>query len=933
MKFTKIICIFFAVLFIVTAASGAVARQETRSSKIFNIFRQSLFRSEGRLDGERPLASIISRLLDLFRFPSIERDKIVNVEDPEEETEPEEEEPVEEKGVVKGNVSVVLEDSVVFLSDACVDFYLPSDLNNAVYTARSVDDGSYCMSDVDEGVYIVIASKEGYESKTCEVNIDSGIVEFLDFVLSEEEPVELDLDFGIRDVQVDEQTYGNSVSVEFILKNNGEESLTLSSLELGGSMSVKITKPDSEVLWYGTQGASSSSSSRVLGPSETHTKIVEIEDEGDAISRKGIYKIQGFYKSTEDLDINLISAESQFKIKTDKYAVDKINDFSLRLFKDLLSGEDFETTGVRSFVAETSFSPALLWLNLHMLQQGAAGYTYNELNDVLGIDVNDESYIASIKNIYEKYLHNQTSNNGVKINNAIWFDESLRDNISQSYLDTLKEEYNYDICGPSSNGNSKEWASIYHWVVDTTEGILPKIGFRCNANNRIFIGSTLYLNEEWETPFDSTVSKSFYYEDGQVFVTDISFMTGTFENLNYEETEDLQILDLPFSGDISILMMLPKQGYGLGNIAKYMSKETFADWQESFSKNKWSDSIFNIYIPITKLKRGVISGESGIREEAIIKNVMAENLKNMGINQAFSKQYADFSKIISSTSQDDNPYLKNVYQESFIQIDENGIEAAAYTKPTITKESSSASENEIPDQEKIIPRRLDNEYDANSAGDQNENAYKQDSPDTIIFDADHPFSFIIHDKKGTILHMGNAYGKTIITPLVLDLNSDGIKTSEVSDGALFDLNNDGKKDLTGWIAGKDDAFLALNLNHNGIIDNGGELFGDNTLLPDGEKASNGFEALAQYDKNKDQKIDNHDEIWFDLILWIDTDHNGISEQNELTHIKDSQVEEIHLEYNYLNKVDHGNLLRECSSFKNKDGSTGSIIDVWFKVIT
>ena len=229
----------------------------------------------------------------------------------------------------------------------------------------------------------------------------------------------------------------------------------------------------------------------------------------------------------------------------------------------------------------------------------------------------------------------------------------------------------------------------------------------------------------------------------------------------------------------------------------------------------------------------------------------------------------------------------------------------------------------------------DNEDNTDSAGYPDESTDNQDSPDTIVFNADHPFSFIIHDKQGTILYIGTVFGRwVIISPLVLDLKGDGIKTSDLSDGAQFDLNNDGKKDLTGWTTeGSDDAFLALDLNHNQIIDNGGELFGDNTLLKDGRKAKNGFEALAQYDTNKDQKIDQKDKIWTDLTLWLDTNHNGISEQNELTHIKDSQVEEIHLEYNYLNKVDHGNLLRECSSFKNKDGSTGSIIDVWFKVIT
>ena len=949
MKFTKIICIFFAVLFIVTAANNAVARQETRSLKIKDIFKSGFLKSECKLDGERPLASIISRILDLFRFPSIERNKIPDKpgEVPEEE-DPKEEEPIEEKGVVRGNVSVVLEDSAVFLSDACVDFYLTSDLNNAVYTARSADDGSYCISDVDEGFYIVTASKEGYKSKTCEVNVDSGIVEFVNFVLNKE--ISISLDFSIQNIQVDEQIYGNSVSVDFVLRNNGEESVTLNSLELGGSVYVKITRPDSEILWYGALKDSGSSSSRGLSPGETHNKVIEIKDENGDLSSRGIYIIKGFYKSTEELDIELSTAESQFEIKTDKNAVDSINDFSLKLFKDFLPGEDLQTDEpyiIRAAV-ETSFSPMLLLLSLHMLQQGAAGDTYDEITDVLGIDGKDENILNNIKNIYNQYFNPQNTTDEISINNAIWFDKSQTDIISQNYLDTLKEEYNYDVRCDNLIRYPKSINTFFDWVRATTNDMLPKTlpqRFFWYWEGHPYTTSSFYLDSEWEKPFGSTVSKNFYYEDGEGFVTDIPFMTGIFKNLNYKETEDLQVLDLACNGDISMLMMLPKQGYKIEDIAKYMNKETLAEWQKSFSTNTWGDSTFDISIPKTQLKRFAGDAkrkESGIPSEAIIREDMTENLKDMGMTQAFSKDYADFSKIISSTSEDDNIYLKNVYQDTFIKINEKGIEAAASTyifpisRDTYTlPDHDHLLDSDYESLKDTIPFSYDNEDGTSFAGNLDKNMEKQDSPDTIVFDADRPFSFIIHDKKGTILYMGTVFGQLIIiSPLTLDIKNDGIKTSELSDDSvLFDLNNDGKKDLTGWIAGKDDAFLALDLNHNGIIDNGGELFGDNTLLPDGEKASNGFEALTQYDTNKDLKIDQTDQVWSGLLLWIDANHNAVSEQEELTLIKDSKVEEIYLKYSYLNKLDHGNLLRECSSFKNKDGTVGSIIDVWFKVIT
>ena len=88
------------------------------------------------------------------------------------------------------------------------------------------------------------------------------------------------------------------------------------------------------------------------------------------------------------------------------------------------------------------------------------------------------------------------------------------------------------------------------------------------------------------------------------------------------------------------------------------------------------------------------------------------------------------------------------------------------------------------------------------------------------------------------------------SPIVVDLDGDGVETiSRKGNVNFFDLNNNGFLERTGWV-GADDGLLALDLNNNGIIDNGAELFGNNTRLPNGENAKNGFEALKQYDSNE-----------------------------------------------------------------------------------
>ena len=112
-------------------------------------------------------------------------------------------------------------------------------------------------------------------------------------------------------------------------------------------------------------------------------------------------------------------------------------------------------------------------------------------------------------------------------------------------------------------------------------------------------------------------------------------------------------------------------------------------------------------------------------------------------------------------------------------------------------------------------------------------------------------------------------------PLVIDLNNDGIKGTNLDYKINFDLDNNGFKEATSWID-NNDAFIAIDKNNNGTIDNGSELFGNKSISNNAyaytnPNAKNGFEALSEFDSNNDGIIDINDEKFANLnllVAWI-----------------------------------------------------------------
>lgn len=153
------------------------------------------------------------------------------------------------------------------------------------------------------------------------------------------------------------------------------------------------------------------------------------------------------------------------------------------------------------------------------------------------------------------------------------------------------------------------------------------------------------------------------------------------------------------------------------------------------------------------------------------------------------------------------------------------------------------------------------------------------------------------------------------TPLILSVTDGEYALTSAADGVRFDLDADGTREQLSWTAaGSDEAFLVLDRDQDGVVDDGRELFGDaSPQLPSAEP--NGFRALAVFDDpmnggNGDGWIDRRDPIFEHLALWLDGDHDGETDDGELRSLADGGVEAFHLDYRTTMRRDpHGNLFR------------------------
>lgn len=378
--------------------------------------------------------------------------------------------------------------------------------------------------------------------------------------------------------------------------------------------------------------------------------------------------------------------------------VEANNQFALDYYSQLKKDDD----------ENIFFSPFSISSALAMTYEGARGETAEEIQSVFYFPVDDSLMRTEYAAVFDE-LNKGDKKYELSTANALWAQEDYQ--FLDEYLNRVEEYYG----GKANNLDFKKdpegsRVTINDWVEDQTndkiKDLIPQGVI--NELTRLILTNAIYFKGEWVKQFNEEETKEEDFRISKNNFVRVPMMQRTDEDarFNYAENDKLQILEMPYSGEeLSMLILLPKND-DLRAIENLLSTPKLSEWKKDLENQR-----VDVYIPKFKFET---------------KYFMANDLKTMGMPTAFQWPGADFSGMDGKK----DLYIGEVIHQAFVEVNEEGTEAAAATA-VIMFEGVSISMG-------------------------------QETPEIPIFYADHPFIFLIQERaSGNILFIGRVINPTL----------------------------------------------------------------------------------------------------------------------------------------------------------------------------
>jgi serpin B len=333
----------------------------------------------------------------------------------------------------------------------------------------------------------------------------------------------------------------------------------------------------------------------------------------------------------------------------EKDLVQSDNDFGLKLFKAIAADE----TGANVFI-----SPLSIAMALGMTLNGAAGETQQAMETTLALsgmstEQINESYqrlIANLSDLDPKVTF--------EIANAIWYRKGyqfkptfIADN--QSYFRAKVSELDF--------GDPGALQTINQWVSNNTNDRIKKIIESIEPDNVMFLINAIFFKGSWASEFDAdkTREDTFHPGENSSMAIDMMYQKSKFP---YHEDDRYQAIDLPYGdGNYRMTVILPKPGVSIDSLVRNLDNQVWQQWTQNLTQQE-------IILMLPKFK---------LEYEKSLKDV----LSTLGMGVAFLPGQADFSRMYEGPNQ---LFISKVKHKSFVQVDEEGTEAAAATSVGIS---------------------------------------------------------------------------------------------------------------------------------------------------------------------------------------------------------------------------------------------------------
>ena len=364
------------------------------------------------------------------------------------------------------------------------------------------------------------------------------------------------------------------------------------------------------------------------------------------------------------------------------------NQFALDLYQQL-----------RSEDGNLFFSPSSISMALAMTYAGAAGETEVEMAKTLHFQMPKVELHSGMRAMRD-YWSVPATKKSIRLNlaNRLWGQESYE--FLQEFLTVTGEQYGAELARLDFGQTEDARQTINGWVEDQTQDKITKLlpeGV-LSADTKLVLTNAVYFHGNWSEPFKKSRTKE---EDFHLTASDtikVPLMHRS-DEFRYGAVDDLQILELPYGdGSLSMVVLLPEKIDGLADLEAKLTLQTLQRWLKSV---RHEDEV-KVYLPKFKTTSDF---------------QMADTLKAMGMESAFDVDRADFSGMTSGR----DLYISAVIHKAFVDVNEEGTEAAAATGIAMMPTSALVEEPKEPP----------------------------------VFRADHPFVFMIRDNRNeSILFLG-----------------------------------------------------------------------------------------------------------------------------------------------------------------------------------